>query len=155
MSHQKSVEFYREIQHWPHDERLLLEGARKKLTPDGKAPSEVIVVAHDETVPICCALIGQGQVIATAHYAFRQPGFLRKLPKIPLPSHHAMAIALYNEYIIVDPAVVFFYGLANGVLKPTYIVCHPEIPADYPVGFGDEESQEHSVHMPQYASVHR
>lgn len=154
MLNKLSAESLRQIELWQDDEKLLLEGAKKKVTPCGEQPAEVIIVAHDETVAICYALSYRECLDRVACYILRQPTFLRELPTVPLPHEQLLAL-YYGAYVVREPTVIFHLGLGEGAPKATYLVCHPDFPANYPIGFGNEKDLEQALRTPHRLPVHR
>ena len=149
------VDSFRQIEPWLDDEQKLLDGVRKKVTPNGKQPAEVMIVAHDTIAAICSALVSETRGFVMARYAFREPMLVKVLPGVAVLHHKHPSVALYGEYTIREPTVVFFFALGEGVLKPTYVVCHPEFPVDYPKGFGNEKLLDQVVRSPHRSPVRR
>lgn len=155
MPDQTTAEDYRQIEPWQGDEQSLLDGARRKVTPDGSRPAEVKVVAHDDIIVLCSALLGRKKRHRMAKYVLRQPIYVRDLPSLEIPHQSDTFDALYGEYSVREPTVIFFFVIEEGVAKPTYVVCHPEFHVDYPAGFGNVESIRRPVHSPRHTPTRR
>lgn len=129
-----NIDKLRRIAVWPSDPAMLLNGARRERTPDGRHRAEVIRIEPEEDIDLPSVAVSLKKELPLASFVGVEPALLTEKESSSYVDFDGMEYTiLRGRYCIANRTVVFFAELHQDRLTFHYVVCRPDFPVSHPI----------------------